>query len=127
VYKILHEIVSHYSRTISFPALCVNFGNWEGQLSHSSQGSYFQNACSYEGRSLLGRPKRSLIDSAEMSVKETGWENWTEFMWFGKTLFRSPVILRCVIPVVFIDTNRMRYLCSLKSQLYLDMVHEVLY
>ena len=87
------KIVSHYSHTLSFSAVFVSFGNWERQLSHSSEGSYFQNVCSYEGRSLLGRPKRSLVASAKMGVKGTVWENWTEFMWFRKGLFRSPVIM----------------------------------
>jgi len=87
------KVVSHHSHTLSSSALCVNFGNWGRQSSHSSLGSYFQNICSYEGRSPLGRPKLSLVDNAKMGVKETVWENWTGFMGFGKGLFRSPVIM----------------------------------
>ena len=87
------KVVSHHSHTLSSSALCVTFGNWGRQSSHSSQGSHFLNICSHEGRSPLGRLKRNLVHNAKVGVKETGWENWTGFMGFGKGLFRSPVIM----------------------------------
>ena len=77
ILKNIHPL-HHTSCVFDYPPTC--------------QGFYFHNTCSYEGRSPLGRPKRSLADNAKMGVKETGWENWTGFVCFRKGLFRSPLI-----------------------------------
>jgi hypothetical protein len=78
----------------------------------------------HEGRSPLGRPKRILVDNANMGVKETGWENWTGFVWFRKGLFRSPVTIWSLrlwvttvgVPIVF-------YFDQLSVYLYKYLLH----
>ena len=57
------------SHTLSLSTLCVNFGNWQRQLSHSFQGSYFPSVCSYAGNNLLLSLRCSLVDNAEVGVK----------------------------------------------------------